>query len=143
MAEVSTSIEQRLSDKFRARLMIRGVKYTVTFATEAEARDWIVVTRSGATNDHRPSTLDLPSRTIATLERPVGHPVCGGGAATARGLMATSRGAAAYSTSSSAYMPCTKCGGPPSTWGGPCSVSAAAARYSPGSTPVGMKHISA
>src|SRR5699024_2079284 len=44
------------------------------------------------------------------------------------------------STWISVYMPWTMCGGPSPTSGGPSEV-AAAARYSSGSTPVGMKQV--
>ena len=36
------------SGNFRARLMVDGVKYSSTFAPDAEAEGWLVVERVGA-----------------------------------------------------------------------------------------------
>ncbi len=38
-------VDQLPSGSYRARLMIEGKTYTATFATEAEAGEWVVVTR--------------------------------------------------------------------------------------------------
>ncbi len=41
-------VDQLPSGSYRARLMIEGKTYTATFATEAEAAEWLAVTRGRA-----------------------------------------------------------------------------------------------
>jgi hypothetical protein len=43
--EVTMGVDRLPSGSYRARLLVDGQMYTATFATEEEAREWLVVTR--------------------------------------------------------------------------------------------------
>jgi len=58
------SLDHLPSGNVRARLMVDGARYTATFATEAEAQEWQVVTRARAvgTRVSRPLAVEEHAR---------------------------------------------------------------------------------
>lgn len=65
------AIDQLPSGRFRARLMIDGVRWSETFATEQEARDWETVTKARAITAGLPkriSVRDYAARWMTTYE---------------------------------------------------------------------------
>jgi hypothetical protein len=57
--EVAVGLDRLPSGSIRARLMVGGVNYTATFATEEEARKWSVVTRARALGVRAGRTLTV------------------------------------------------------------------------------------
>jgi integrase len=53
------SVDKLPSGRFRARLMIDGARYSETFGTREEAKDWEVVTRARAINGALPKRVTV------------------------------------------------------------------------------------
>ncbi len=52
-------VDRLPSGSYRARLMVDGQSYTATFATEAEADEWVVVTRGRVVGDRATRRLTV------------------------------------------------------------------------------------
>lgn len=53
------SIRELASGSFQARLMIDGVRHSDTFATEQEAKDWVLVTKARSTTGALPRRVTV------------------------------------------------------------------------------------